>query len=85
MWEVHGIDVLIPLFAVIVVLTAALAGIAIWAPRALRLKLTALGAVALLLPASYLSPTELLGRPTPIDLEWSPPVFTDANVLATPP
>jgi len=76
-------DALIPLFAVVVALTAALAGIAIWAPRALRLKLTALGASALLLPATYLSLTELLGRPKPVNLEWSRTVFTDVNVLAT--
>lgn len=75
-------DALIPLFAVVVVLTAALAGIAIWAPRSLRLKLTALGTIALLLPVTYLSLTELLGRPKPVDLEWSHTVFTDANVLA---
>ncbi len=75
-------DALIPLFAVVVVLTAALAGIAIWAPRALRLKLTALGMTALLLPLTYLSLTELLGRPKPVDLEWNQTVFTDANVLA---
>ncbi len=76
-------DALIPLFAVVVVLTAALAGIAIWAPRSLRLKLTALGTISLLLPVTYLSLTELLGRPKPADLEWSHTVFTDANVLAT--
>ncbi len=76
-------DVLIPLFTIVVVLTAALAGIAIWAPRSLRLKLTALSTIALLLPVTYLSLTELLGRPKPAVLEWSHTVFTDANVLAT--
>ena len=76
-------DALISLFTVVVVLTATLAGIAIWAPRALRMKLTALGTIALLLPVTYLSLTELLGRPKPVDLEWSHTVFTDAIVLAT--
>lgn len=76
-------DALIPLFAVVVALTTALAGIAIWAPRALRVKLIALGTIALLLPVTYLSLTELLGRPKPVNLEWSYTVFADANVLAT--
>jgi len=76
-------DALIPLFAVVVVLAVALAGIAIWAPRALGLKLTALGTMVLLLPVAYLSLTELLGRPKPVELEWSHSAFTDAKVLAS--
>ena len=76
-------DALISLFAVVVFLTAALASIAIWAPRALHLKLTALGIITLLLPITYLSLTELLGRPKPVNLEWNISEFTDANVLAT--
>lgn len=76
-------DALIPLFAVAVVLAVALAGIAIWAPRALGLKLTALGTMVLLVPVAYLSLTELLGRPKPVGLEWSRTVFVEANVLGT--
>ena len=76
-------DALIPLFSAVVVLASALAGIAIWAPRMLRLKLTALGLCALLLPVTYLSFTELLGRPRPANIELSYTEFTDANVLAT--
>jgi hypothetical protein len=46
-------------------------------------KLAALGTIALLVPVTYLSLTELLGRAKPVGLEWSHTVFTDANVLAT--
>ncbi len=75
-------DALTSLFAAAVVLAAALAGLAIWAPRALRMKLAALGMIALLLPVAYLSLTELLGRAKPVRLEWSHTAIADANVLA---
>ncbi len=76
-------DSLIYLFASLVVLSTALAGITIWAPRALAIKLAALGISASLLPVAYLSLAELLGRPKPVDLEWNKAVLADANVLAT--
>jgi len=75
-------DVLIPLFSIAVVVAAGLAGIAIWAPRAFRIKLVALGMTAVLLPLVYLSLAELLGRPKPVAFEWNPIAFTEANVVA---
>ena len=75
-------DALIPLFSVVVVVAASLAGIAVWAPRALRVKLIALTMTALLLPLMYLSLAELLGRPKPVAFEWNQIAFTEANVVA---
>ena len=59
------------LFALSLGLAAALAAITIWSPRALWIKVGALGVTTLFVPLTYLSMTELLSRPKPVALEWT--------------
>jgi hypothetical protein len=58
------------LFAALAVLAGLLTSIAIWAPRRLLIKGTALATTTLLLPLAYTSMVDLLSRPKPVDLEW---------------
>jgi len=58
------------LFAALAVLAGVLTSIAIWAPRRLVIKGTALVTTTLLLPLAYTSMVDLLSRPKPVDLEW---------------
>jgi hypothetical protein len=69
------------LFALSSGLAAALAAIAIWSPRALWVKLSALAVTALFLPGSYLTMVDLLSRPKPVGLEWTHRHLSDAAVL----
>lgn len=68
-------------FAAVVVIAAALAGIAIWAPRRLGVKISALVLAALLMSAAYLGLVDLLGRPKPATMEWAAGAVTEATVL----
>ena len=58
------------LYAAIAVLAGVISSISIWAPRRLGLKLGAIGASGLFLPAAYLGFAALLGQPKPVRLEW---------------
>ena len=69
------------LFGASLVLVAALAGISIWSPRALWIKITALTIVTLFLPATYVSLVELLSRPKPVKLEWHQSDLAEAKVI----
>lgn len=69
------------LFAGALGLAATLASIAIWAPRALRVKVAALALAALFVPLAYASVVELLSRPKPLDLEWIRTAGADTKVL----
>lgn len=64
------------------VLAAVLVNIAIWAPRRLWIKLAALATAACFLPAAYGGFAELLGRPKPVDLQWTELEEDEATVLA---
>jgi len=69
------------LFALSLGLATALAAIAVWAPRALWIKIAALVITALFVPLTYVSLIELLSRPKPIALEWHNFELAEAKVL----
>ncbi|MFQ5936558.1 MAG: hypothetical protein ACE5LB_09130 [Acidiferrobacterales bacterium] len=69
------------LFAASAGLAASLAGISIWSPRPLWLKVSALVAAALFLPVTYIALVELLSRPKPINLEWNHTELAEAAVV----
>lgn len=69
------------LFAVSLGLASALAGICIWSPRPLWLKVSALAIAVLFLPVTYASVVELLSRPKPIALEWKRADLAEAKVI----
>jgi hypothetical protein len=71
------------LFATLAVLTGVMTSISIWAPRQLRLKLGALGAAVLFLPAAYAGFLHLLSMPKPVALEWWHASVDEATVLAS--
>lgn len=70
------------LFAIAVALAACLASIAIWSPRRIRIKGTALGTFALFLPLGFAGWTDLLSRPKPAEYEWLHGRAGEAVVLA---
>ena len=63
-------NALLYLFAVTVGLAAALAGIAIWAPRTPKVRIGALLATILFIPLGYMQLVQLLSKPKPLELEW---------------
>lgn len=71
------------LFALAVVLAAALAWIAIWAPRALAVKLGALACATLFMPVAYAGYSDLLSRPKPVSLEWWQGQAAEATILGS--
>ncbi len=74
-------DYLMYLYTSAVVIAAALASIAVWAPRSLWPKLSALVLSGLLMASAYTSFVHLLGRPKPANLEWALAAVPDATVL----
>ena len=74
-------DQLLVLFVGIVVFVTALAGITIWSPRRMSVKVSALALSALLMASSYGGFLELMGRPKPASLEWLSQV-EEATVVA---
>ena len=62
-------------------LAAFLGSVAIWSRRRLRIKLLALGAVLLFIPAAYAGLADLLSKPKPIALEWAEDGTEEALVL----
>jgi len=73
---------LIHLYGALVLVAAALAAIAIRAPRPLALRAAAVALAGALMATGYAGFTELLGRPKPADLEWAARNASDATVLA---
>ena len=71
------------LFATLALLAGVMSSISIWAPRPLRLKLGALGAAVLFLPAAYAGFLHLLSLPKPVGLEWWHASAAEATVLAS--
>ena len=63
-------DILIFTFIGVAMIAAALASLAIWAPRALAVRIIAVLITTLLLPVAYLQFAELLSRPKPMTFEW---------------
>ncbi len=70
------------LYAAVVLTDAALAGIAVWAPRQARIKVAALALAALLFPLAYTGFADLLGKPKPATLEWAMREAAEATVLS---
>ncbi len=75
-------NVLIYLFAAAVAIAAMLASIAIWAPRATWIRVTAVAVTALFMPLAYAELTTLLSRPKPMDLAWFERNVDQAVVLS---
>ena len=63
-------SILIYLFIVTISVAAALAAIAIWAPRAPKVRIGALLVTALFIPLAYVQAIELLSKPKPVSFEW---------------
>lgn len=76
-------DLLPYLFAAAVALASALAAIGVGARRRLGLRLAALIAAALFMPAAYAAYSELLSKPKPVAHEWAYRHAEEAKVLAS--
>jgi hypothetical protein len=63
-------NILIFSFAGVAIIAAALASLAIWAPRITAVRVLAVVTTTLLLPVAYLQFAELLSRPKPMTFEW---------------
>ena len=70
-------------FAIFVLVGAALATIAIWTPRRLRWKVSAVCLTGVLALTTYVSLADMLGRPKPLHLEFAADVLAEATVVAT--
>lgn len=71
------------LFVVAVVLLGVLATHSIWAPRRMRVKLSALLTTMLFLPLAYAAMVLLLSKPKPVHLEWWQANADEATVLGS--
>jgi len=71
------------IFAGFAILAAILSNIAIWAPRRLRVKLGALATTAIFLPTAYFGLSEMLGRPKPVEMEWTQRNLSEAQVIGS--
>jgi len=63
-------DILFYVFAGATGIAAALAGLAIWAPRPTRIRIIALVIATLFIPVVYLQSIEMLSKPKPMSFEW---------------
>ena len=69
-------------FVAFVIISAALASLAIWSRRMLLAKSAAIVLSVALIGTGYASTVELLGRPKPVDVEWSGHDLSEARVIA---
>jgi xanthosine utilization system XapX-like protein len=63
-------NLLLVFFIATIAVAAALATIAIWAPRPPLIRFVALAVTVLFIPIAYLQLSEMLARPKPIAFEW---------------
>jgi len=63
-------DAIYYLFAAALIVIAVQASIAIWSPRSLWLRVSAVVATAIFVPIAYVTLTLLLSRPKPVDFAW---------------
>ena len=70
-------------FSAFVLAGGVLASIAIWAPRRMRWKISAVGLSAVLAVTAYASLIDLLGRPKPVEMEWASAMLPGATVVAS--
>ena len=75
-------DTLIYVFIAATVVIAALASLAIWAPRRTLVRVTALCVAALALPIFYVQFLEFLSKPKPQSFEWFERNVEEAEILA---
>jgi len=73
---------LIYVFAATIAVAAALASLAIWAPRLPWVRISAVVAATLLIPISYIQFVEFLSRPKPQSMEWLERDTDAAEILA---
>jgi len=74
-------DVLFYIFAGAIGVAAALASIAIWAPRKTPIRVAAVVIAALFIPIVYIQLIELLAKPKPMSYEWFERRAAKATVL----
>jgi hypothetical protein len=74
-------DAIYYLFAAALIVFACQAAIAIWSPRAIWLRISAVVATAVFVPLAYVTLTVLLSRPKPIDFAWFERNAEKASVL----
>ena len=72
-----------PLFAVVVLLAAALASLSIWSPRRLPVKIGAVALACAFMPAAYAAMVDLLSKPKPATQEWWLAHAEEATVLGS--
>jgi hypothetical protein len=70
-------------FALAAVLAAALASVAIWAPRRLAVRAGALGLAALFLPTAWAALGDLMSRPKPVAFAWWERAAERATVVSS--
>lgn len=75
-------DILIYVFIAATLATAALASLAIWAPRRTWVRMSALIVAACFIPISYVQFVELLSKPKPRSFEWFERNVDEAEILA---
>ena len=63
-------NILVHIFAAAIAIAAALAALAIWAPRPTRIRVLAVIITALFIPLAYVQFLEMLSRPKPMTFEW---------------
>jgi hypothetical protein len=69
-------------FVALVAIGTGLAGLTIWSRRMLMAKAGAVVLTLALFGTGYATTVELLGRPKPIDIEWSGHDLAEARVIA---
>jgi hypothetical protein len=74
-------DTLFYIFAGATGVAAALASIAIWAPRKTSIRVAALLVAALFIPIAYVELVEMLSKPKPMSFEWLERSAAKATVL----
>ena len=63
-------NIMFHLFAAAIAIAAALAALAIWAPRPARIRVLAVVVTALFVPVAYVQFVEMLSKPKPMSFEW---------------
>lgn len=74
-------DILFYVFAGAAGIAAALATIAIWAPRPTRVRVIAVLITTLFIPVVYVEMAEMLSKPKPISFEWYEKARVKAQIL----
>lgn len=69
-------------FVIAASLAGLLATIAIWSPRSLKLKVSALLCASLFLPLGYISLNDILSRPKPISLESAHKQLEEVRIVS---